>query len=266
MAIAIYDYLGYYNICHLGDEVVNPARTIPRAIMIAIVIVALLYLTMNLAIIGVVPWERAIDSTYVASEFMELLYGRTVAELFTWFILVTVIASVFAMTLGYSRIPYAAAKNGGFFPVFAVVHPRPPLPGRLAGHDRPSDCLLLLLLARRGDQRRGDRANHRAIHRPDCGTAHSADNAPRRTTSLPHVALSSPQPGCTRRMDFRLRHGGSEDLIYRAGRARLGLRRVRPLAGDDRSSYASPPSKARARRDAVDLASHARRQRISPPS
>jgi amino acid transporter len=123
MAIAIYDYLGYYNICHLGDEVVKPGKTIPRAIMIAIVIVALLYLTMNLAIIGVVPWERAIDSKYVASEFMERLYGRTAAEFFTAFILVTVIASVFAMTLGYSRILYAAAKNGGFFPIFAIVHP-----------------------------------------------------------------------------------------------------------------------------------------------
>ncbi len=123
MAIAIYDYLGYYNICHLGDEVVEPGKTIPRSIMISIIVVALLYLTMNLAIIGVVPWERAIDSTYVASEFMELLFGRTVAELFTWFILCTVIASVFAMTLGYSRIPYAAARIGGFFPAFAVVHP-----------------------------------------------------------------------------------------------------------------------------------------------
>ena len=123
MAIAIYDYLGYYNICHLGDEVIDPGKTIPRAVMLSIVIVALLYLTMNLAIIGVVPWEKATQSSYVASEFMEILFGRPVAEKFTGLILVTVVASVFAMTLGYSRIPYAAAKNGGFFPIFAAVHP-----------------------------------------------------------------------------------------------------------------------------------------------
>jgi amino acid transporter len=123
MTIAIYDYLGYYNVCHLGDEVVDPGKTIPRAVMISVIVVAAVYLTMNLAIIGVVPWEQVIKSDFVASQFIEILYGRRTAELFTWLILWTVAASVFALTLGYSRIPYAAARNGGFFPVFAVVHP-----------------------------------------------------------------------------------------------------------------------------------------------
>lgn len=123
MAIAIYDYLGYYNICHLGDEVVDPGKTIPRAVMLSVVIVAALYLTMNLAIIGVLPWEQAMHSNFVASEFMEILYGRKTAELFTWLILWTVAACMFAITLGYSRIPYAAARNGGFFRIFAIVHP-----------------------------------------------------------------------------------------------------------------------------------------------
>ncbi|MBI3866748.1 MAG: tetraacyldisaccharide 4'-kinase [Planctomycetia bacterium] len=123
MTIAIYDYLGYYNICHLGDEVVDPGRTIPRAVMLSVVVVAALYLAMNLAIIGVVPWEQAMNSKFVASEFMEILFGRGTAELFTALILWTVVACVFAMTLGYSRIPYAAARNGSFFGVFAIVHP-----------------------------------------------------------------------------------------------------------------------------------------------
>jgi tetraacyldisaccharide 4'-kinase len=122
MAIAIYDYLGYYNICHLGDEVLEPRKTIPRAVMLSVVIVAALYLSMNLAIIGVVPWQQAMQSKFVASEFMEQLFGRTAAELFTWLILWTVAASMFAITLGYSRIPYAAARNGGFFSIFASVH------------------------------------------------------------------------------------------------------------------------------------------------
>ena len=44
MTFAVYDYLGYYNICHLGDEVRDPARTIPRAVNRSIWIVAILYL------------------------------------------------------------------------------------------------------------------------------------------------------------------------------------------------------------------------------
>ena len=123
MTIAIYDYLGYYNVCHLGDEVIDPGKTIPRAVMLSVVIVAAIYLTMNVAIIGVVPWEKAMRSEFVASDFIEILFGRRAAQLFTWLILWTVAACMFAITLGYSRIPYAAARNGGFFPVFAVVHP-----------------------------------------------------------------------------------------------------------------------------------------------
>jgi amino acid transporter len=122
MLIAIYDYLGYYNICHLGDEVQNPGRTIPLAVMISVVLVAAIYLTMNIAIIGVIPWQEAMESENIASLFMERLYGRSVAIGFTALILWTSLACMFAITLGYSRIPYAAAKSGDFFPVFATLH------------------------------------------------------------------------------------------------------------------------------------------------
>ena len=123
MMIAIYDYLGYYNVCHLGDEVREPAKTIPLAVMTSVVVVALIYMTMNLAIMGVVPWPEAMKSTNIAADFMETLYGRPWAVAFTWLILWTALASVFALTLGYSRIPYAAARQGDFFSVFGKIHP-----------------------------------------------------------------------------------------------------------------------------------------------
>ncbi len=124
MLIAVYDYFGYYNVCHLGDEVIEPAKTIPRAVILSVVIVAVLYLTMNVAIIGVVPWQQAMQSKNIAADFIELLYGRPVAVWFTALILWTAIASTFVMTLGYSRILYAAARNGDFFRVFGYVEPR----------------------------------------------------------------------------------------------------------------------------------------------
>ncbi len=123
MLIAIYDYLGYYNICNLGEEVRDPGRTIPRAVIISVVLVAMLYLSMNLSIIAVVPWQEAMKSDQIAALFMETLYGRNVAVIFTGLILWTVVACVFSITLGYSRIPFAAAKNGDFLASFARVHP-----------------------------------------------------------------------------------------------------------------------------------------------
>jgi amino acid transporter len=124
MTLAVYDYLGYYNICHLGDEVRDPARIIPRAVNRSIWVVAILYLTMNISVLGVVPWQKAMESTRIGSEMIELIYGRRIAEIVTWLVIWAVIACVFSMMLGYSRIPYAAARNGDFFAPFAKLHPR----------------------------------------------------------------------------------------------------------------------------------------------
>lgn len=124
MRIAVYDYFGYYNVCHLGDEVRRPAQTIPRAVLLSVLVVAAMYLTMNAAILGVVPWQEAKESRVIASTFMERLFGRDAAVAFTAMIVWTAIASVFAGTLGASRIPYAAARAGDFFPVFGRLHPR----------------------------------------------------------------------------------------------------------------------------------------------
>jgi amino acid transporter len=59
---------------------------------------------------------------------MERVYGTRVASLFTALVLWTAFGSVFALLLGYSRIPYAAAIDGTFFRVFARVHPEKHFP------------------------------------------------------------------------------------------------------------------------------------------
>lgn len=126
--VGVYDYLGYYNVCYLGDEVKEPGRTIPRAVIGSLVVVALLYLGVNLAIIGVVPWREFVPagerpgSDFVVSLMMERVYGRPVAQGFTAMILWTAFASVFALLLGYSRVPFAAAREGLFFPAFGKLH------------------------------------------------------------------------------------------------------------------------------------------------
>ena len=122
--IAMYDYGGYYNVCLFGGEVKNPGKTIPRSILISIGVVAVLYLSMNFSIINVIPWRDAMKSTAIVSDFMERLYGRGAANLVTILILWTAMASVFAILLGFSRVPYAAAAEGRFFSVFARLHPK----------------------------------------------------------------------------------------------------------------------------------------------
>jgi len=127
--IGIYDYLGYYDVCYIGDEVRNPGHVIPRSILISTAAVAVIYLGINLSIIGVVPWREFVpaathpESNFVVSIFMQKLYGTKVATVFTLLVLWTAFGSVFALLLGYSRIPFAAAESGYFFRVFGRLHP-----------------------------------------------------------------------------------------------------------------------------------------------
>jgi fructoselysine transporter len=119
----IYSYLGYYNVCHLGGEIKNPERNIPRSILISIIGISMLYLAMNISVVSVIPWQEAKESSFIVSTFIQKIYGSTAAIIATIFVLIVAFASLFSVLLGYSRIPYAAAVDGKFFPVFAKLHP-----------------------------------------------------------------------------------------------------------------------------------------------
>src|SRR5687768_3490943 len=132
--VGIYDYLGYYDVCYIGDEVRDPGRVIPRSILISTAAVALIYIGINLSIIGVVPWREFVpasahpESGFIVSVFMQRVYGERVATFFTLLVLWTAFGSVFALLLGYSRIPFAAAQSGYFFRAFGRLHPTKDFP------------------------------------------------------------------------------------------------------------------------------------------
>jgi amino acid transporter len=128
LLVATYDYWGYYNVCFLGGEVRDPGRTIPRALMISIAAVAVIYIVMNTAVLGVIPWRELAahsgdQNNFIISVFMQRTYGAWAARVVTALIMWTAFASVFSLMLGYSRVPYAAALDGNYFHAFARVHP-----------------------------------------------------------------------------------------------------------------------------------------------
>lgn len=121
--IAMYNYGGYSNITYLGGEVKNPTKNIPRAIVLSVLVVAVLYVVMSVVIIGTIPWREAAVSHAVISEFISRLYGARAASVMTGLILAATLGGIFTMTLGYSRILYAAGAEGNFFKIFGRVHP-----------------------------------------------------------------------------------------------------------------------------------------------
>src|SRR5271168_646904 len=119
----VYTYLGYYNVCHLGGEIRSPEKNIPRSIFLSVGGIALLYLALQTAILGVIPWQEARSTQFIVSALVERVYGAGAARVATGLVLWVAFGSLFALTLGYSRVPYAAAVDGTFFRAFARVHP-----------------------------------------------------------------------------------------------------------------------------------------------
>jgi amino acid transporter len=134
--ICTYDYWGYYNITFLGGEVRQPERTIPRAILLSVFLVATFYVLMNLAALPSLGGAaaRAIQTdamrmrlvANIAASAFGRWAGYTIAMLVIW----TAFSSVFSLLLGYSRVPYAAARDGNYFRFLAAVHPRHGIPHR----------------------------------------------------------------------------------------------------------------------------------------
>jgi amino acid transporter len=138
--LTTYCYWGYYNICFLGGEVKRPEKTIPRAILLSVLFVAAFYVAMNLAVLPAIRdfgRNAASHAAAGASVRVQLvadiaasafgsLAGRLMAALIVW----TAFASVFSLLLGYSRVPYAASRDGNYFRFLAAVHPRYNIPHR----------------------------------------------------------------------------------------------------------------------------------------
>ncbi len=130
LIIAMYDYLGYNQSSCIGGEIRDPAKTIPRSIVVAIVLIAVLYIAMQLGILGAIAWQDVIPKAdgslpplgeHLASSVVERAFGSGAAVAVTILILVTAFASVYGNLLGYSRVPFAAAVDGVFLRPFGHV-------------------------------------------------------------------------------------------------------------------------------------------------
>lgn len=135
LLVAAYDYGGYYSACFMGAEVRDPQKTIPRAVLGSVIIVGTLYLLMNISVLGVLPWQELAQETgnsharmFTMAVFMQRLYGHSAAAIIVVLIAVAALCSVFALLLGQSRIPFAAARDGNFPAWFGAIHPQLRIP------------------------------------------------------------------------------------------------------------------------------------------
>ncbi len=124
LVLAIYDYLGYDTTAYMGGELRDPGRVMPRSIIYSILAMMVLYLALNISVVGAVPWQVVAKSDSVASLVVQRTWGQAMADGVTVLVVLTAFASVFTGLLGGSRVPFHAAKDRLFFHSFARLHPR----------------------------------------------------------------------------------------------------------------------------------------------
>ncbi len=128
LIIAIYDYLGYNTSAYLGGEVRTPGRTLPRSIIFSILGIMGLYFLLQVGVLGSIPLEELKAAKSVASSVLEQVWGTAAAKSITVLIVIAAIGSVFAGLLGGSRVPFEAARDKVFLPMFGKLHPKLHLP------------------------------------------------------------------------------------------------------------------------------------------
>ena len=134
--VTLYDYAGYSQIALVGEEVQNPERTLPRAIVTSVLVVLALYLFLQIGVLSAVPWRSLLDaaghptaqSQFVGAIVVQHAWGARAAAVVTVLVLVTAFASLYGNLVGAARVPFAAARDGAFLPFFARLHPTKQFP------------------------------------------------------------------------------------------------------------------------------------------
>ncbi|HWC80632.1 MAG TPA: APC family permease [Pseudonocardiaceae bacterium] len=135
LLVAVFDYLGYNTVAYMGDELKRPGRTMPRAIVFSVVGIMVIYLLLNIGVMGAIPWQEVANSQSIASLVLTRTWGPAAADVVTALVVITAFASVFAGLLGGSRAPFNAARDRVFFAAFGKLHPK---------HNFPHVALLVM--------------------------------------------------------------------------------------------------------------------------
>lgn len=119
-----FTYGGYQQTINFGNEVDQPAKNIPRGIFIGIAIIIGLYLLVNLSYYTIVGFESMKDEHEIAYVLMHKTFGKTGADVFSFFLFFGVLAYVNALLMSNPRVMYAMSGEGVLPKVFSKQNPK----------------------------------------------------------------------------------------------------------------------------------------------
>jgi len=120
---AMWAYNGFNDLGDLGEEIWQPQKNIPRAIILGLLAVGGLYLMANVVYFHVLPFQEVATSTHVASDVVQSFAGSRGALWLTIAMAISALGALHVVVLTGARIPYAMARDGVFFRFAERIHP-----------------------------------------------------------------------------------------------------------------------------------------------
>ena len=130
MIAAFFSLGGWWDVSKLAGEVRDPGRNLPRALLLGVALVTLVYILISLVFIYLVPVERIDTGATFAALAGEALFGRAGGVVLSLIVIITVLGSLAALLMAMPRVYFAMARDGLFFPAVATLHTKYQTPAR----------------------------------------------------------------------------------------------------------------------------------------
>lgn len=130
MAAGLFAYGGWHMVTYSAEETVEPAKTIPRALLIGTLVVTAAYMAMTAVYLYVMPLDRVASSTRVAADLADTLLGSGGGAAMSAIVMFSSFGALAGIILAGPRVYYAMAQDGLLFRWLGDVHPRYATPHR----------------------------------------------------------------------------------------------------------------------------------------
>ena len=145
LVAAFFAFGGWWEIGKLAGEARDPGRTLPRALVLGVITVTIIYIVTSTVFLYLVPLERVTSSETFAAAAGEALFGKAGGAVFAAVVIVAVAGSILALLMALPRVYYAMARDGLFVRAVAVRHPRFGTPARATAIQATLASVLVLL-------------------------------------------------------------------------------------------------------------------------
>jgi APA family basic amino acid/polyamine antiporter len=130
MVSVLWAYDGWTDVTLVAGELRDPARSYARTILAGTVVLVALYGTVQLAVMRLLPADRAAASTRIVAEAVQAAFGARAGRIVALLVVVSALGSIHGTVLAASRLAFAMAREGAFVRWFGAVHPRWETPAR----------------------------------------------------------------------------------------------------------------------------------------